>query len=203
MSNNDIKKNLESSNFINFSKSYLNLTKDLLDNLDLDTLENIVNLIEDCSKNNNTIYVAGNGGSASTASTFVNDIGFDVYKRSSNQRKIKIVSLNDNIPSLTAISNDINFDSIFKSQLEINFQLNDILIVFSGSGNSKNLINAVDWINDNKMGKTVGFLGFDGGKLGEICEHSIVIKSKKGLYGPIEDLHLTCNHIISLWLQSK
>ena len=81
MSNNDIKKNLESSNFINFSKSYLNLTKDLLDNLDLDTLENIVNLIEDCSKNNNTIYVAGNGGSASTASTFVNDIGFDVYKK--------------------------------------------------------------------------------------------------------------------------
>ena len=203
MSNNDIKKNLDSSSFINFSKSYLNLNRDLLKSIDLKTLESIVSLIEDCAKNNNTIYVAGNGGSASTASTFVNDVGFDVYKRSSNKKKIKIVSLNDNIPSLTAISNDINYDSIFRSQIEINFQLNDMFIVFSGSGNSKNLINAVEWIKKNKMGKIVGFLGFDGGKLSQICDYSIIIKSKKGLYGPIEDLHLICNHIISLWLQSK
>ena len=200
---NDIKKNLDTRNFINFSKNYLSVTKDLFKTIDLNELEKIVDLIENCSKNNNTIYVAGNGGSASTASTFVNDIGFDVYKRSSTNQKIKIVSLNDNIPSLTAISNDISYDSIFKSQIKIHFQPNDLFIAFSGSGNSKNLINAVEWINNNKMGKTVGFLGFDGGKLGEICEHSIVIKSKKGLYGPIEDLHLICNHIISLWLQSK
>lgn len=203
MSNNDIKKNLDSSSFINFSKSYLNLSQDLLANLDLKILENIVHLIEDCADSNNTIYVAGNGGSASTASTFVNDIGFDVCKRSSNKRKIKIVSLNDNIPSLTAISNDIDYDSIFQNQIEINFQLNDVFIVFSGSGNSKNLINAVEWIKKNRMGKTIGFLGFEGGKLGAICDHSIIIKSKKGLYGPVEDLHLICNHIISLWLQSK
>lgn len=203
MSNNDIKKNLDSSSFINFSKSYLKLNSDLLKNIDLKTLESIVNLIEDCAKNNNTIYVAGNGGSASTASTFVNDVSFDVYKRSSNKKKIKIVSLNDNIPSLTAISNDINYDNVFRSQIEINFQLNDIFIVFSGSGNSKNLISAVQWIKKSKIGKTVGFLGFDGGKLSDICDHSIIIESKKGLYGPIEDLHLMCNHIISLWLQSK
>ena len=202
MSNN-IKKNLDTSNFLNFSKDYLRVTNNLLASIDLDQLEKIVDLIENSSKNNHTIYVAGNGGSASTASTFVNDVGFDVYKRSSNQKKIKIVSLNDNIPSLTAISNDINYDSIFRSQIEINFQLNDMFIVFSGSGNSKNLINAVEWIKKNKMGKTVGFLGFDGGKLSQICDYSIIIKSKKGLYGPIEDLHLICNHIISLWLQSK
>jgi len=101
---NDIKKNLDTSNFINFSKNYLSVTKDLFKTIDLNELEKIVDLIENCSKNNNTIYVAGNGGSASTASTFVNDIGFDVYKRSSTNQKIKIVSLNDNIPSLTAIS---------------------------------------------------------------------------------------------------
>ena len=102
----------------------------MLKNVDLNELEKIVNVIEDSSKNNNTIYTAGNGGSASTASTFVNDIGFDVFKRSSNNKKIKIISLNDNISSLTAISNDIDFDSIFKSQLKIHFE-NDILIVFS------------------------------------------------------------------------
>lgn len=203
MLNKDIKKNLDSSSFRSFSESYLALNIDLLKNIDLEKLEMIVDLIEKCAKNKGTVYVAGNGGSASTAATFANDVGFDVFKRSSDKKKIKIVCLNDNIPSLTAISNDINYDSIFSSQIEISFQLNDIFIVFSGSGNSKNLINAVNWIKKNKMGKTVGFLGFNGGKLSEICDHSIIIESKKGLYGPIEDLHLTCNHIISLWLQSK
>ena len=200
---NEINKNLDTSSFEGFAEDYLSMTKILLKCIDIEVLKSIVDLIDDCSKKNNTIYVAGNGGSAATASTFVNDVGFDVYKRSSTNQKIKIVSLNDNISSLTAISNDISYDSIFKSQIKIHFQPNDLFIAFSGSGNSKNLINAVEWINKNKMGKTVGFLGFDGGKLGEICEHSIVIKSKKGLYGPVEDLHLICNHIISLWLQSK
>ena len=76
-----------------------------------------------------------------------NDVGFDVF-RDPQKDKIKIVSLNDNIPSLTAISNDLSFNEIFKSQIEINFQKGDILIVFSGSGNSKNLINAVQWIKE-------------------------------------------------------
>ena len=202
MSNN-IKKNLDTSNFINFSKSYLNLTQNLLKNVDLNELEKIVNVIEDSSKNNNTIYTAGNGGSASTASTFVNDIGFDVFKRSSNNKKIKIISLNDNISSLTAISNDIDFDSIFKSQLKIHFQENDILIVFSGSGNSKNLIKAVEWIKNKSIGITIGFLGFNGGELGQMCDYSMIVESPKGVYGPVEDLHLIFNHLISLWLQSK
>ena len=202
MSNN-IKKNLDTSNFINFSKIYLNLTQNLLKNVDLNELEKIVNVIEDSSKNNNTIYTAGNGGSASTASTFVNDIGFDVFKRSSNNKKIKIISLNDNISSLTAISNDISYDSIFKSQLKIHFQENDILIVFSGSGNSKNLIKAVEWIKNKSIGITIGFLGFNGGELGQMCDYSMIVESPKGVYGPVEDLHLIFNHLISLWLQSK
>ena len=163
MLNKDIKKNLDSSSFKSFSESYLALNIDLLKKIDLEKLEMIVDMIENCAQNKGTVYVAGNGGSAATAATFANDVSFDVFKRSSDKKKIKIICLNDNIPSLTAISNDINYDSIFSSQIEISFQLNDIFIVFSGSGNSKNLINAVNWINKNKMGKTIGFLGFNGG----------------------------------------
>jgi len=200
---NDIKKSLDSSSFLNFTKDYISLVTDLLADIDNNQLEKVVSLIEDSSQNNNTIFVAGNGGSSSTASTFVNDVGFDVFKRSSKKDKIKIVSLNDNIPTLTAISNDISFDDIFKSQIQINFEKGDIFIVFSGSGNSKNLINAVEWIKERNLGKTIGFLGFDGGKLSKICDHSFIVQSRKGLYGPIEDIHLVYNHIISLWLQSK
>lgn len=200
---NDIKKSLDSSSLLNFTKDYVSLLKDLLTDIDYNELEKVVSKIEECSQNNNTIYVAGNGGSSSTASTFVNDVGFDVFKRSSKKNKIRIVSLNDNIPTLTAISNDINFNEIFKNQIQINFKEGDIFIVFSGSGNSKNLINAVEWIKERNLGKTIGFLGFDGGKLSEICDYSFIVKSRKGLYGPIEDIHLVYNHIISLWLQSK
>tara|TARA_X000000368_G_C23058444_1_gene725390 strand:+ start:9850 stop:10482 length:633 start_codon:yes stop_codon:yes gene_type:complete len=200
---NDIKKSLDSSSLLNFTKDYISLLKDLLADIDYSQLEKVVSIIEDSSKNNNTIFVAGNGGSSSTASTFVNDVGFDVFKRSSKKDKIRIVSLNDNIPSLTAISNDLSFNEIFKSQIEINFQKGDILIVFSGSGNSKNLINAVELIKERNLGKTIGFLGFDGGALSKICDYSFIVKSRKGLYGPIEDVHLVYNHIISLWLQSK
>jgi len=186
-----------------YSKKYFSYLSKVMNSIDPNEIDKMEKIFYSAREKMNTIFVAGNGGSASTASTFVNDVGFDVYKRSSNKKKIKIVSLNDNIPSLTAISNDISYDNIFRSQIEINFQLNDMFIVFSGSGNSKNLISAVQWIKKNKMGKTVGFLGFNGGKLSDICDHSIIIESKKGLYGPIEDLHLMCNHIISLWLQSK
>lgn len=200
---NEIKKNLDTSSFQSFAENYLSVTKSLLECIDLVELKSIVDLIDDCSRKNNTIYVAGNGGSAATASTFVNDVGFDVYKRSSNSQKIKIISLNDNIPSLTAISNDIDFNHIFKSQLKIHFKKNDLLIVFSGSGNSTNLVNAVQWVKDSNLGKSIGFLGFDGGKLKKICNHSLVVKSKKGLYGPVEDVHLVINHIISLWLQAR
>ena len=127
---NDIKKSLDSSSLLNFTKDYISLVKDLLSDIDYSLLKKVVSIIKDSSKNNNTIFVAGNGGSSSTASTFVNDVGFDVFKRSSKKDKIKIVSLNDNIPSLTAISNDLSFNEIFKSQIEINFQKGDILIVF-------------------------------------------------------------------------
>ena len=91
MLNKDIKKNLDSSSFRSFSESYLALNIDLLKNLDLEKLEMIVDLIEKCAKNKGTVYVAGNGGSASTAATFANDVGFDVFKRSSDRKKIKIV----------------------------------------------------------------------------------------------------------------
>ena len=200
---NEIKKNLDTSSFQGFAEDYLSITKSLLKNIDLEVLESIVDLIDDCSKKDNTIYVAGNGGSAATASTFVNDVGFDVYKRSSNSQKIKIISLNDNIPSLTAISNDIDFNNIFKSQLKIHFKKNDLFIVFSGSGNSTNLVNAVQWVKDSNLGNSIGFLGFDGGKLKEICNSSLVVKSEKGLYGPVEDIHLIINHLISFWLQAR
>ena len=101
--------------------------------------------------------MAGNGGSSSTASTFVNDVGFDKLWRSSKD-KIKIVSLNDNIP-LTAISNDLSFllMKFLKVKSEINFQKGDILIVFSGSGKLKNLINAVQWIKERNLAKLLDF----------------------------------------------
>tara|TARA_B100000029_G_C16812536_1_gene681003 strand:- start:179 stop:529 length:351 start_codon:yes stop_codon:yes gene_type:complete len=112
------------------------------------------------------------------------------------------MSLTDNNGVMTAISNDVGYESLFENQLKIHYQTGDCLIVISASGNSENLIRAVRWVNKNK-GITMGLLGFDGGKLLNLCDTSILVNTKSGEYGPVEDIHLVINHILAHWFQNK
>ena len=103
---------------------------------------------------------------------------------------------------LSAISNDVGYENVFINQLKIHYKKGDAILVISASGNSENLIRAVKYVNKNK-GSTLSLLGFDGGKLLKLCDSSILVKTKKGEFGPVEDAHLIINHIIAHWFQNK
>ena len=130
-----------------------------------------------------------------------NDLGFDILKKT-KKKPFKIISLTDNNAVNSAIANDVGFENLFVSQIKNLYQKGDMLIVLSVSGNSKNIINAAKWFK-RKRGKIFGILGFDGGKLKKICNDYILIKSKKGEYGPVEDSQLIINHILAHWYQVK
>ena len=146
---------------------------------------------------NKTIYFAGNGGSAATASHFAQDM--NEIGRKIRGNGFRTQSINDSVAALTAISNDYSYDNVFSMQIQYNFDEGDVLVVISASGNSPNVINAVNLANE-KGGTTIGLVGFDGGRLAQICDHTVHIQSKKGEYGPVEDIHLVLDHMIVSYL---
>ena len=183
---------------------YQDLNKDLeenkeaLSNLDLEIVKKIALKIDEIRKDNKTIFVAGNGGSSSTASHFVNDLMKATLNKDKNL--IKAISLSDNIPLLTAVSNDIDYDDIFRFPLRSLAKNGDMLVVISASGNSKNLINAVDYCNKNNI-FTAGLLGFDGGELNQKVNISSLIRTPFNKYELVENIHMVICHLISSYLK--
>jgi len=151
-------------------------------------------IIFDCISNKNSIWILGNGGSASTAEHFETDLSFVRYEKKT--LKINASALTSNSSLITAISNDIGFEKIFSHQLQRKASKGDLCIVISASGNSLNLINGVKVAK--LMGLTsIGLLGFDGGELAGQVDFSIIVKTEIGKYGPVEDAHLAICHAIS------
>ena len=140
--------------------NYIDNLKKVLDSFDVDALEKVIKLFIFARDNKKTIYVFGNGGSGSTASHMVCDIikGCSYEK----EKKFKIICLNDNIPTILAYSNDVNYDIVFEEQLKNLMSKDDVVLAISGSGNSENIIRAVDYANTNGE-ITIGFSGFNGG----------------------------------------
>jgi D-sedoheptulose 7-phosphate isomerase len=171
---------------------------ELYDQIDFDILEKITSIIINAYKNGNTIFVAGNGGSAATASHYQVDFGF--FVRYFKQKRIKVRSLTDHTPLITAIGNDNGYEYVFYEQLRDHFMPGDVLISISASGNSMNLIRAVEYVNESK-GISIGLVGFDGGKLKDSCSVVLFTPNPKGDYGPIEDLHMSLCHILVSYLQ--
>jgi D-sedoheptulose 7-phosphate isomerase len=178
--------------------NYLNDLIISLKNINLKDIDNIVNLIEQANKSDNDIFIMGNGGSAATASHFMVDLnkGVSEFRR----KRIKSICLNDNIPSLLAISNDMSFEDIFVEQLKNFCKKNDLVIAISCSGRSKNILKAVEYANSiNAI--SVSFTGFDGGELIKISKYSILVPTHN--MEIIEDCHLAICHIIKSKLISS
>lgn len=187
-----------------FSKDYSRYLKGLLDNLDHNSIENIFEIIDKARKRKNKIFIIGNGGSASTASHICNDFGLAALKsnNSSNPEPFRVISLTDNNSVITALGNDNGFENIFVEQLKVLFEEGDVLIAISASGNSENLVNACEWVK-GKKGISIGWLGFNGGKLKSICDNVLLINTPYGEYAPVEDMHLIINHILVSWMHIK
>lgn len=170
--------------------------------LDKEKIELTIDMLVEAYKNDRKVFILGNGGSASTASHMACDLGKGTLQRiyDNTERRFRVISLTDNVALMTAFANDLSFDDIFVQQLRNLVETDDILIALSGSGNSPNVVKAVEYA---KLcgAKSIGLLGFkDGGKLGELVDCALTVDSTH--YGPIEDIQLVLNHLIASWIAS-
>lgn len=180
-------------NIKEFTTNYINRLKELLDKLDLKAMEEIQIYIEKSVKNKSRIYVIGNGGSLATASHMANDLGIGLKRR--DLIDIDIISLGDNSAVTSAIANDIGYENIFYMQLKNVLKPKDVVIAISCSGNSPNIIKAVEYAKE--IGSAViGVTGFDGGKLKDLNDVSFHVDAPKGEYGLVEDIHMILDHIL-------
>jgi D-sedoheptulose 7-phosphate isomerase len=182
---------------VEYLKNYSIYIAKLLTHIDYDSLRKIIDCFCAARKRSSTIFFIGNGGSAATASHFAQDLA-DVGKKL-NKRGFKALSLTDNVPGITALANDYGYDEIFTGQMAELFKARDVLVAISASGNSPNVVKAAR-LAKRLGGVTIAFVGFGGGKLASICDHVLLVKTGKGEYGPVEDIHMILDHMITTCL---
>lgn len=185
-------------NLKKFFQNYFHYLGKLIKNIDSEDIEKIIDIFEAARKERRHIFFLGNGGSAVTAMHFANDLGALPLKRGG----FKAISLVDNIAAITAISNDYGYRQSFVRQIERLFNAGDVVVAISASGNSENILNALEYANKNK-GISIALVGFDGGRARKIAKHCLWIKTHKGDYGPVEDIHLMLDHLITAYFLYK
>jgi D-sedoheptulose 7-phosphate isomerase len=159
--------------------------EELLGKVDRGALDRATKILLDAYRGDNCIFVAGNGGSAATASHWVNDL----HKTSMrNTRGIRAISLADNVSLITAFANDEGYDSIFRQQLASHWRPGDILVLISVSGSSPNLVSAALAAQERGI-TTIGLLGWDGGLLGDIVTEAVIVPAPRGEYPAVENAH--------------
>ena len=173
-------------------KEYLKNYNQALKAITSEMLLPIISKFAQSCKGEKKIFVFGNGGSASNASHFVTDFAKGVGDASGI--KTRAISLNENVSLMTAISNDYSYEDVYSRQLANMAEPGDIVFTLSVSGNSPNLVKAVDWANKNDL-HTIALVGGKKGKLFEIAKQSVVIDSLH--YGHVEDIHMLICHIIT------
>jgi D-sedoheptulose 7-phosphate isomerase len=179
-----------------FAEGYLGYLSQVFARIDRDAVALFVEALERARAEGATVFFCGNGGSAATASHFQNDL------TRWRTDPMKVVSLTDNVAVITALGNDYGYERIFVMQLEPLLAEGDVVVAISASGNSPNVVQAIEFANERKA-VTVGLTGFDGGRLGELCEIHVHVPSARGEYGPVEDAHMVLDHLVMSYLWEK
>jgi len=170
---------------------YFSSVTNTLEKLDREKISEFVNVILETSAKGGTIFIFGNGGSGATASHMCGDFVKGVSCGS--RKKLKAICLNDNVPALTAIANDISYEEIFVEQIRNFLKKDDLVIGISGSGNSNNVVKCIEYAN--KIGaRTVAFCGFSGGKIKDIS--SLSIHADINNMEAAEDIHMIVAHCV-------
>ncbi len=184
-------KQISRKNSIHYLKSYKQNSVQIMQKIADEDVAHLIDLLAAARKDNRQIFLCGNGGSAATASHLANDLG----KGASwgREKRFRVLALTDNISWITALANDTDYSEIFIEQLKNYAQPEDLLVAFSGSGNSSNILKAVEWANDNEL-ITVGVTGRPGGELGEMARHPIFVESSH--MGHIEEGHFLIQHLV-------
>jgi len=179
-------------------RDYLDWEISVLNRLDLNAINDVMNAIVEAYQNSRRIYIFGNGGSAATASHFIND--FNKGLSENLDKKFNFVCLNDNVPTLLAIANDLGYEYIFEYQLKGKLEPGDIVIAISGSGNSLNILRAVEYAK-SQSNRVIGITGFAGGKLANISDISLNVPVDN--IQITEDVHMIFNHMIMSILREE
>jgi D-sedoheptulose 7-phosphate isomerase len=179
------------------AEDYLAGFRSIMERLDLEAIDRVVEHLRAARDRGSTIYLAGNGGSSATASHWANDLAKSTKR--SGRRFLRVLCLSDNTPWLTALANDEGYDRAFAGQIENFAQPGDVLIVLSASGNSRNVIRAVELANDREL-VTIAFLGFDGGRLKRMVHEAVWVETAIGEYGLVETSHMLVADIVTTCL---
>lgn len=180
-------------------KRYLQLEMETLQQLNIDCINDAMQLIDKAFEAEKTIYIFGNGGSAATASHYQNDFNKGVSEHT--EKKFRFQCLNDNIATLMAVANDIGYEDVFRFQLDGRLMEDDLIIAISGSGNSENVIRAVEYAKANGN-KIIGITGYDGGRLKQLCDCSLHVPVNS--MQVTEDVHMVFDHLImSIYYKTK
>ena len=179
-------------------REYAEAEMQLLKDLDVSGVNELMNTLVEAYEKEGTIYVFGNGGSASTASHMANDFNKGISEYT--EKKFRICCLNDNMATVLAIANDIGYEDIFEFQLRNKIKPEDLVIGISGSGNSANVINALSYAKEQGA-KTIGWVGFDGGRVAEIADFVFHVPVRNMQL--VEDMHLILNHLMMYVLMQE
>ena len=179
---------------LDYLKSYKGESLGVMQKISEEEVAQLISLLGDAREANRQIFLCGNGGSASTASHLANDLGKGASWN--RDQRFRVLALTDNVSWITALANDTDYSQIFVEQLKNYASRDDLLIAFSGSGNSPNVLEAVQWANENSV-VTVGITGRPGGKLGEIARYPIFVESSH--MGHIEEGHFLIQHLVGYY----
>jgi len=179
-------------------QDYITTVVKEIEQLPINQIENVVDTLQEARLSGRKVFIMGNGGSASTASHFVCDLAKNT--RHENWPPFKVIGLTDNMAIFSAYANDEGYENVFAQQLASLITPGDIVIGISASGNSPNVLKAMEVAEANQALR-IGFTGFKGGKLGNMVDIQINIPSDN--YGQIEDLHLMLEHMMINALQDR
>ncbi len=185
---------MDEKKFLAETEAYIDRSTELMKSFRAQskTITQIAKALDEARLKGANIYIMGNGGSASTASHMANDINKAACMHM--EKKFRVICLTDNVPAVLAWANDESYDAIFIEQLKGFLNKGDVVIGISGSGNSPNVLRAIEYAN-SKSNLTIGLTGIGGGKLKDMAKLPLVIEDNS--MQRVEDFHLMVNHILT------
>jgi D-sedoheptulose 7-phosphate isomerase len=181
---------------VDFVEEYLRTSTDVLRRISTHETAALIELLAAARAARRRLFVCGNGGSAATASHFAAGLGKEGSSNGSG--RFRVAALTDNIPWMTSLANDLDYGSVFVEQLINHAEAGDLLIAFSGSGNSTNVLRAVEWANDQGL-VTVGITSRADSSLGRAARHLLCVDSDH--IGHVEEAHFLVQHLITYYFR--
>ena len=183
-----------------YAQGYARHQIQLLERLDAPAIAAVARLMLECWRSGHTVFCVGNGGSAATAAHFVTDLMWG--HRDGVTEPPRVIALTTNLALLTAVGNDVSYDEVFVEQLRGLLRPGDLVVAISVSGNSPNVLRAVQFARE-RGGQAIGLVGCDGGRLKSLCAACVHVATAKGEYEVAEDVHHTACHIIASFVKRQ